>query len=175
MQGPNHGVERIGDADDEGIGGMAFDSVGDRLHHLQIDAEQIVPAHAWLARDARSDDHDIGAGYGAVIIGAADMRVETGDRSGLRQVERFTLRRPFRDIEEDDVAQFLEADKMGKRAADLTCADQCDLFSPHRNASAQLLCCVATMRSDAFANYSGFCMPASDAFRERHKYEFDPK
>ena len=48
-QRPDHRVERIGDADDEGVGRMRLDALADRLHHLEVDAEQIVAAHARLA------------------------------------------------------------------------------------------------------------------------------
>jgi hypothetical protein len=52
-QCPNHRVERIGDADDECVGRIRLDAFADRLHHFQIDAEQIVAAHPRLARNAR--------------------------------------------------------------------------------------------------------------------------
>src|SRR6516164_7816661 len=42
LQGPNHGIERIGDADDEGVGRVFFDARADLLHHLEVDAEEVV-------------------------------------------------------------------------------------------------------------------------------------
>ena len=56
VQRPDHGVERIGDADDEGVGRVLLDALADRLHHLEVDAEQVVAAHAGLARHAGGDD-----------------------------------------------------------------------------------------------------------------------
>ncbi len=62
LQRPDHRVERVGDADDEGVGRVRLDARADRVHHLEIDAEQIVAAHAGLARHAGGDDHHVGAG-----------------------------------------------------------------------------------------------------------------
>ena len=61
-QRPDHRVERVGDADDEGVRRVLGDALADRLHHLEVDAEQVVAAHARLARHAGGDDADVGAG-----------------------------------------------------------------------------------------------------------------
>ena len=57
-----------------------------------IDAEQIVSAHAGLARHARRDDRHVGAGDVVVLVGSDDPAVVPFDRSGLEQVERLALR-----------------------------------------------------------------------------------
>ena len=132
LQRPDHGVERIGDADDEGVGRVLLDAGADLLHHLQIDAEKIVAAHARLARHAGGDDADRGALDLVIGIGADDAGVEALHRSGLRQIERLALRHAFHDVEKNDVAQLLEADQMRQRSADLTGADQCNFVSRHR-------------------------------------------
>ena len=67
-QRPDHGVERVGDADDEGVRGVRLDALADRLHDLQIDAEQVVAAHARLARHAGGDDADVGAGDVGIVV-----------------------------------------------------------------------------------------------------------
>jgi hypothetical protein len=41
------------------------------------------------------------------------------------------LRRPFRDVEEDDVAKLLERRQVSQGSADLTGSDQCDLATRH--------------------------------------------
>ena len=48
-----------------------------------------------------------------------------------RDVERLALRDAFHDVEQDDVAEFLQAGEMGERAADLAGADQRDLLARH--------------------------------------------
>ncbi len=52
----------------------------DLLHHLQIDAEQIVAAHTRLARNARGDDAHVGAVQRVVGIGSDVARVKALDR-----------------------------------------------------------------------------------------------
>ena len=131
LQRPHHGVERIGDADDEGVGRVFLDAGADLLHHLEVDAEEIVAAHAGLARHAGGDDADLGAVDRLVGIGAGQLGVEAVDRRGLREVERLALRNAFRDVEHHDVAKLLETDEMGERAADLAGADQCNLGTRH--------------------------------------------
>src|SRR5206468_5320848 len=99
-----HGVERVGDADDERARGMLLDPLAYRLHHLEVDAEQIVAAHPWLASDAGGDDAHIGARDVGVIAGALETGVEVIDRAGLRDVERLALRNALRNVEQDDIA-----------------------------------------------------------------------
>ena len=130
-QRPHHRVERIGDADDEGVRAIGLDALADRRHHLEIDAEQIVAAHARLARHAGGDDHDIGARDVGVGVGALELRVEAFDRAGLGDVERLALRQALHDVEQHDVAQLLQGDEMGERAADLSAADQRDFLAGH--------------------------------------------
>ena len=108
LQRPHHGVERIGDADDEGVGRVFLDAGADLLHHLEIDAEQIVAAHAGLARHAGGDDADSGALHRLVGIGAGEAGVEAVDRRGFGEVERLALGNALRDVEQDDVAELLE-------------------------------------------------------------------
>ena len=131
LQRPHHGVERVGDADDEGVGGVFLDAGADLLHHLEIDAQEIVATHARLARHARGDDADLGAVERLVWVGASEMRVEPIDRWRLRDIERFTLRHALGDVEHHDVAQFLQADEVGQRSADLAGANQSNFVARH--------------------------------------------
>ncbi len=57
--------------------------------------------------------------------------LETVDRRGLHEVERLALGDAFGDVEQHDVAELLEADEMGERAADLAGTDQCNLGTRH--------------------------------------------
>ena len=61
-----------------------------------------------------------------VILG-----IEAVDRRGLDEIERLALGDAFGDVEQHDVAELLEADEMGERAADLAGADQCNLGTRH--------------------------------------------
>src|SRR6185437_3986817 len=131
LQRPHHGVERVGNADDESVGCVLLDAGADLLHHLEIDAEQIVTAHSRLARHAGGDDADVGAIDCFVAVGAGEMRIEFVDRRGLRDIQRLALRDTLHDVEHDDVAELLETDEVGERAADLASADQRNFVTRH--------------------------------------------
>ena len=64
-------------------GALCLDALADRLHHLQVDAEQVVAAHARLAGDAGGDDDDVGAGDVGIVVRAGDLGVEALDRAAL--------------------------------------------------------------------------------------------
>ena len=112
-------------------GALRLDALADRLHHLQIDAEQIVAAHARLAGDAGGDDDHVGAGDVGIVVRALELRVEALDRAALGEVERLALRHALDDVEQDDVAKLLRCREMGERAADIAGADQRDLVASH--------------------------------------------
>jgi len=126
-----HSVERVGDADDESVGGVFLDAGADLLHHLEIDAQEIVAAHAGLARHAGGDDADLGVVERLIGIGAGEMRIEAVDRRGLRDIERFSLRHALGNVEHHDVAELFQADEMSQRSADLTGANQSNLVTRH--------------------------------------------
>src|SRR5260221_14343750 len=49
----------------------------------------------------------------------------------VHEVERLALRNAFGDVEQHDVAELFEANKMGERAANLAGTDQCNLGTRH--------------------------------------------
>ena len=87
--------------------------------------------HAGGAREAGGDDHHVGAGDSSVVGAAGEGRVEAVDRAGLRDVERLAGRHAAEHVEQDDVAELLEANQVGERAADITGADEGDLVPGH--------------------------------------------
>ena len=98
---------------------------------LRLMPDQIVAAHARLARHAGGDDADRGALDRIVGIGAGHLGVEAVDRRRLREIQRFALRNAFRDIEHHNVAELTQSDEVGERSADLAGADQCNLGTRH--------------------------------------------
>ncbi len=56
LQRPDHHIERVGDADDEGIRRVRLEAFADRLHDLEVDADEVIAAHAGLAGNASGDD-----------------------------------------------------------------------------------------------------------------------
>ena len=131
LQGPDHGVERVGDADDEGVGGVGLDALADGLHDLQVDADQVVAAHARLARHAGGDDADVGARDVGVVVGALQGHVLAEDGRGLGDVQGLALRRAFGDVEQDHVAQGFARGHVGQGSADHAGADKGDLRASH--------------------------------------------
>ena len=144
LQRPYHGVERIGDADDERVRCIFLQAGADLIHHLEIDAEQVVTAHAGLARHAGGDDADVGALDALVGVGAGIFRVEALDRRGLRDVERFALRDALHDVEHHDIAELFQADQVSQRTADLARADQSNLLARH---GVKILCGIRENRA----------------------------
>src|SRR5215471_13388049 len=59
-----HGVERIGHDDDDAVGRMLDDLFDDSFNHVVVGLEQIVAAHAGLARETGGDDDDVATGGG---------------------------------------------------------------------------------------------------------------
>ena len=131
LQRPNHRVERIGDADHEGFGGVRPEAGGDRLHHLQIDTEQVISAHPGLSRHAGGDDDDVGAGDGGIAARADQLGVEALDRPRFGQIESLALRNAVDNVEQHDVAQLLQGGQVSQGAADLAGPDQSNLLARH--------------------------------------------
>ncbi len=52
-------------------------------------------------------------------------------RTGLAEIERLALRDTFGNVEENDIAKLFQRGDMGERSADLSGADQCDLWACH--------------------------------------------
>ena len=59
------------------------------------------------------------------------MRVEPVDRGRLRDIERFALRHALGNVEHHHIAQFLQADEVSQRSADLAGANQSNLVARH--------------------------------------------
>jgi hypothetical protein len=132
LQQPHHDIERVGDDDDEGVGAVGLDAFSDGDDDAGVFCHQIVTRHARHAWEAGGDDDDVRARDGGVIRAACHMRIEAFDRPGLGDVERFALGDAGRDIEQDDVAEFLESDQMGEGPADVARADERDFIASHQ-------------------------------------------
>ena len=113
------------------LGAVLLDRRADLADDLGVDPDQIVAAHAGLARDAGGDDDDIGALDRGIVVGSGDAGVVALDRRALDNVERLALRHAVDDVEQHDIAQFLEPGQQSERAADLAGADQRDLLACH--------------------------------------------
>ncbi len=131
LQRPHHRVERVGDADDKALRRVFLDAGADLLHHLEVDAQQVVAAHARLARHAGGDDANIRALDAGIVVDALIAGIEPFHRRGFGDVQTLALRQALGDVEHHHVAQFLQADQMCECAADHAGADEGDLFACH--------------------------------------------
>src|SRR3546814_2127111 len=122
---------------------------------------QVVAAHAWLAGDAgRGDDH-VRAGDVGIFVGSGDLRVKAFDRAALAKVQRLALRDAFDDVEQDDVAQFLDRRQMSERPADVACADERDLLASHKTSLSYQLRSeehTSELQSLMRISYAVFCL-----------------
>ena len=121
------------------FGRIFLDAGADLLHHLEVDAEQVVAAHAGLARHAGGDDADIGAGDRLVVVGAREAGIEAARpariRRGRAPCPAACLRRCRTCTTSPSSLRPIE---VGERAADLAGADQCDLLTRHDGKSLKL-------------------------------------
>ena len=123
-----HRVERIADGDDDAVGRVLYDLLGDLLHDLVVHVQQIVAAHARLARHPRRDDDDVRVGALGVIAGAEHAGIGSPDRARLEHVERDAGRLLIRDIDHHDVGELLVGDAARHGRADVSgAADDCYL------------------------------------------------
>src|SRR5690606_12689470 len=84
-----------------------------------------------LAGDAGGDDADVRAFDGGVVARTRQRGIEAFNRRGLGDVEALALRNAVGDVEEDDVAQLLQAGQMRQRATDHSRTNKCDLLAGH--------------------------------------------
>ena len=124
-----HGIQRIGDNNNDGVRRMHNHLFGGRLHYFVVRQQQIVAAHTRLAREPGGNDDDVGTGRGCIFVGSDDVHIETFDRTGLQQIKAFALGNAFGDVDEDDVAQFLLSRPDGTIRAHISGADYGDFLT----------------------------------------------
>ena len=105
-----HGVERVGDDDQDAVRRVLHNLADYVAHDFVVGVEQVVAAHAGLAGDSGGDDDDVGVGGVGVVVGAEDGGIALLDGHGFEQVESFALGNAFDDIDEDDIGQFFGGD-----------------------------------------------------------------
>ena len=121
--GLGHGVQRIRDNDQNAVGRMLNGFADYGFHDVVVRVEKIVAAHAGLARDAGSDDYDVGVGGVFVVVRSGDVGVALLDGHGFEQIEAFALRHAFDDVDKDDVGKFFGGDPVSGGGAYVAGAD----------------------------------------------------
>ncbi len=138
LQCPDHGVERVGDADHERIRRIFADAFADGFHDLEVDAQQIVTAHAGLAWHAGGHDADIRAFDGSVVAGAGETGILAENRRGLGNVQRLALGGAFIEVQQNHVAKLFARRNMGECSADHSRSDECDFLAGHKGSPASV-------------------------------------
>ena len=132
-----HGVQWIGDDDDDGIRRILGRLLSDAAHDVHVDAQQVVAAHSRLARRSRCDDYDIRTRRCRIIVGASYGHVVANDWASFGKVECLALRQVLDDVDQDNVGNISLGQILGGRCADHAGPD-------HRDFRAHL---VSTSRS----------------------------
>jgi len=99
------------------------------MHDLEIGPQQIVAAHAGLARKPRCHDHDVGIGRIVVIVRPLHFDVITFNGARFQQVEAFTLRHPLQNVDHHHVGQLFVDDAVRERCAHVSCPDYRHFFA----------------------------------------------
>ncbi len=102
-----HGVERVGDDDDDGVRRVLGRLRDAALDDLVVLHQQIVAAHAGLPREAGGLHDDVGVGGVFVAVGADDFDVDALDGARLSHVEALALRDALGNVDENNVGEFL--------------------------------------------------------------------
>jgi hypothetical protein len=126
-----HGVERIGHRDDDAVRRVLDHLLGDLLHDLVVHVEQIVAAHARLARQSRGDHDDVRPGALGVVAGTEHPRVGPVNRTGLEHVERHPGGLLIGNIDNDDVGELLVRDAAGYGGTDVPRSPDHGYFAIH--------------------------------------------
>src|SRR2546429_2070376 len=99
--GLRHGVERIGDDDEDAVWRVMHDLADYVVHNFVVGIQKVIAAHAGLARNSGGDDDDVGVGGVGVVVRADNIGIALLDRHGLEQVETFSLRNALHDVDKD--------------------------------------------------------------------------
>ena len=94
-----------------------------------IDVEQIVAAHAWLARNPGGNYDHIGVGGVGIILCPDYVGIAFFDWHGLKQVQALPLRHPFHDVNKDYVCQFFGGHPVGRSGAHIARSDDGNLVA----------------------------------------------
>ena len=123
-----HGIERVGDDDEDGFRRLRNNFRHHVGHDLVVGVEQVVAAHSWLAGQAGGDDDDVGVGGIGVVVGASDVDIAFFDGHGFEQVKRLPLGNALGDVDENNVGQFLGGDPVRGRCTNVACAYNTDFL-----------------------------------------------
>ena len=129
----DHGVQRVGDHDDECIRSVFLDGFGNGLDHAAVLVQEVVTAHARHTRETGGHDHDVCALDGGVVGRTLKIHGRVDDRAAFHDIESLALRHALslRNIDKDHVAKILLGEHESHCTTDLTSTNECNLLSSH--------------------------------------------
>src|SRR5713226_6080514 len=97
--GLRHGVERIGDDDEDAVRRVVHDLADYVVHNFVVGIQKVVAAHAGLARNSGGDDDNIGVSGVGIVVRADNIGIALLDRHSLEQIETFSLGDALHDVD----------------------------------------------------------------------------
>ena len=73
LRGLRHGVERVGDDDEDAVRRMLHHLADYVAHDFEVGVQKVIAAHSRLAWNSRGDDDNVGLGCVGVVVGAEDV------------------------------------------------------------------------------------------------------
>src|SRR5208282_205373 len=101
--GLRHGVERVGDDDEDAVRRMLHHLADYVAHDFEVGVQKVIAAHSRLAWNSRGDDDNVRLGCVGIVVRAEDGGIALLDRHRLEQVETFALGDAFDYVDEDDI------------------------------------------------------------------------
>ncbi len=101
----------------------------DALHHFVVGEQQIVAAHARLARQTGGDHHHIGVRRRLIIVSAGDRHIVAFDGPHLEHVQALALRHAFHHVDQNHIAQFFHGEINGAARANISSAHYGDFIA----------------------------------------------
>ena len=104
--------------------GEYFTAFGDHiLHDVVVGVEQVVAAHARLARNTGRDHDDVRVRGVGVVVGPDDERIALLDGHGFEQVEPLALGHAFDDVDQYHIGQLFGGDPVRGSGAHVSRTD----------------------------------------------------
>ena len=125
----HHGVERVRHHNQNRIRRVLRRLLDGGLHHLVIRLQQIVAAHAGLAREARRHHHHVGIGGVLVIVRPLDLDVVAFNRARFQQVQTLALRDALQNVDQHHIRQLLVHNAVRKRRTHIPCPNHGYFFT----------------------------------------------
>ena len=129
----DHGVQRVGDHDDEGFRSVSLDGFGNGLDHAAVLFQKVVAAHTRHTGETGSHDNHIGTLDGGIVGRALKIHRGVDDATAFHNVESLALGHALslRNVDKDHVTELLLSEHESHCTTDLTSTNECNLLSSH--------------------------------------------